>query len=378
MRIPGLGRIRRAARRALNGLENRGVVLLYHRVAEVDRDPQLLCVSPKHFGEHLAVLKGRARGASGSVVPLPDVADAFARAGTDARVVKPPVRPVAITFDDGYADNLLHAKPLLEKYNAPATVFVASGFVGRREEFFWDELDRLLLAPGRLPNHLNLAPPHDEPPLASPMTCDLGADEPWTWALSDEDADYAPARAAAHRAWNVLSPETPTPRHAAYRALCPALAASDPAARTRWLEAIRARLGAGPEGRETHWTLTGDELRDLGSGNLIDIGAHTVTHARLSSLPPEQQCREITESKRALEERLGHPVASFSYPFGNHADYTADTVRLVREAGFDHACSNFGGAVRRRTARRFELNRVLVRDWDGDEFARRLREYFLD
>jgi peptidoglycan/xylan/chitin deacetylase (PgdA/CDA1 family) len=111
---------------------------------------------------------------------------------------------------------------------------------------------------------------------------------------------------------------------------------------------------------------------------LIDIGAHTVTHARLSSLPPEQQCREITESKRALEERLGHPVASFSYPFGNHADYTADTVRLVREAGFDHACSNFGGAVRRRTARRFELNRVLVRDWDGDEFARRLREYFLD
>jgi peptidoglycan/xylan/chitin deacetylase (PgdA/CDA1 family) len=368
MRIPGVGRIKRALRR----LENAGLVLLYHRVAEVERDPQLLCVSPKHFAEHLEVLRGR------RVIPLDWMAEVFAYEGCASRRIKPPHFPVSITFDDGYADNLQHATPILEKYDAPATVFVASGFVGRREEFFWDELDRLLLQPGRLPKALNLAPPHDEPALASPMTCDLGADDPWIWTLSDEDADYTPDRAAAHRAWNVLSPETPTPRHAAYRALCPALAASDPATRTRWLDTIRARLGVDAHGRESHRTMTADELRQLASGNLIEIGAHTVTHARLSSLPVEQQRHEIAQSKHTLDDLLDRRVGSFSYPFGNHADYTPETVRLVREAGFDHACSNFGGAVRRGTADRFQLNRVLVRDWDGDEFARRLREYFLD
>jgi peptidoglycan/xylan/chitin deacetylase (PgdA/CDA1 family) len=374
MRIPGVGRIRRALRR----LESAGLVLLYHRMAEVERDPQLLCVSPKHFAEHLEVLKRLARGLSRPVLPLLDVADAFTWPGIETRVRDRPRRPVAITFDDGYADNLHHAKPLLEKYDAPATVFVTSGFVSRREEFFWDELDRLLLQPGRLPKTLNLAPPHDEPALASPMTCDLGADDPWIWTLSEEDAAYTPDRAAAHRRWNVLSPDTPTPRHAAYRALCPALAASDAATRTRWLDTIRARLNIVPEGRESHRTMTADELRQLASGGLVDIGAHTVTHARLSDLPVDQQRHEITESKRTLEGLLAGPIRAFSYPFGNHVDYTPDTVRLVREAGFDHACSNFGGAVRRGTADRFQLNRVLVRDWDGDEFARRLRGYFLD
>jgi peptidoglycan/xylan/chitin deacetylase (PgdA/CDA1 family) len=370
MRIPGLGRIKRALRR----LENAGVVLLYHRIAEVERDPQLLCVSPRHFDEHLEVLQNGGH----PTVPLERMADVFASSRPYPARLKPPRRPVAITFDDGYADSLHHAKPLLEKHDTPATVFVASGFVGRREEFFWDELDRLLLAPGRLPKTLNLAPPHDEPALASPMTCDVGADEPWIWTVADEDADYTPDRAASHRDWNVLSPETPTPRHAAYRALCPALAASDPVARTRWLDAIRARLRSDPQGRESHRTLTPEELRQLAGGKLIDIGAHTVTHARLSSLPIDRQRDEITQSKRALEDLFGHPTKGFSYPFGNHADYTPETVRLVREAGFDHGCSNFGGAVRRGTTDRFQLNRVLVRDWDGDEFARRLREYFLD
>jgi hypothetical protein len=209
------------------------------------------------------------------------------------------------------------------------------------------------------------------------MSCDLGADEPWMWTLSDEDADYTPARAAAHRAWNVLSPDTPTGRHAAYRALCPALASSDPAARTRWLDAIRGRLGVGSQGRESHRVMTSDELRQLAGGGPIEIGAHTVGHPRLSGLAIDHQRREIAQSGRALGELVGRPVRWFAYPFGNHDDYTADTVRLTREAGFVGACSNFGGPVR-HGADPYQLNRVLVRDWTPDELDQRLRGWFLD
>jgi peptidoglycan/xylan/chitin deacetylase (PgdA/CDA1 family) len=63
---------------------------------------------------------------------------------------------VVVTFDDGYADNLHHAKPLLERYGIPATVFVTSDYIGQEHEFWGDKLERLLLQPGALPQTLQL------------------------------------------------------------------------------------------------------------------------------------------------------------------------------------------------------------------------------
>ena len=58
---------------------------------------------------------------------------------------------VGVTFDDGYGDNLRNAKPILDRHRVPATVFVTSGYVGARREFWWDELGRVVLHAPRVP-----------------------------------------------------------------------------------------------------------------------------------------------------------------------------------------------------------------------------------
>ena len=103
MRIRGLGRLRQAVRRVRNSMISEVVLLAYHRVAEYSSDPWGICVTPRHFQEHLEVLRDY-----GCIMRLEDVVGAL-RKGTL------PHRAVGITFDDGYADNLYNAKPLLER-----------------------------------------------------------------------------------------------------------------------------------------------------------------------------------------------------------------------------------------------------------------------
>jgi peptidoglycan/xylan/chitin deacetylase (PgdA/CDA1 family) len=104
------------------------LILMYHRVATVDSDPLELCVAPDRFGEHLELLRSL-----GEIVPLGALTHSRSTA-----------LQVAITFDDGYADNALAAAPLLEAHAAPATVFVVAGAVGSGRAFWWDRLAGLV------------------------------------------------------------------------------------------------------------------------------------------------------------------------------------------------------------------------------------------
>ena len=76
-----------------------------------------------------------------------------------------------------------------------------------------------------------------------------------------------------------------------------------------------------------------------------------------------------------LEDVLRRPVVGFAYPYGFRSDYTEETVDIVRESGFAWACSNFGDAVW-GDADRFQLPRMLVRNWNGEECARNLKGWF--
>jgi peptidoglycan/xylan/chitin deacetylase (PgdA/CDA1 family) len=238
-----------ARRRSARTRRELPTVLLYHRVATVDDDPLGLCVSPENFAQQLEVIRER-------VVPL---ADAVRGEG------------IAITFDDGYVDNLTTAAPLLD--GLPATLFVTTGL----ERFWWDAVT----------DHLRSV----QPPLV------LG-DRAW-WPR--DTAQRAATRRHVHAFLQPMRPE-------------------GIAALTEGWEATPRRM-------------TVDELRQ--ASQHFAIGAHTRRHPSLARLPEDEQRAELAGAADDLEAWLGNRPAAVSYPFGvPGADVDAVTLRAARAAGF--------------------------------------------
>jgi len=108
---------------------------------------------------------------------------------------------------------------------------------------------------------------------------------------------------------------------------------------TAILFAVSGRLGghsgwAGwPQAVEPFRMMDTRALRDAADAG-IEIGAHSVSHPRLSRLTPEQAEREIVGSQAQLEDAVGRPVRSFAYPFGDAPAAAVDVVARRFDAGF--------------------------------------------
>jgi len=321
------------------------VVLIYHRVAKLERDPQLLAVTPERFDEHIELLAREY-----APVPLASLAESLRRGQV-------PHRGVAVTFDDGYADSLTHAEPALRRHGVPATVFVSSGYLGGTREFWWDELERVLLAPTVLPERLVID----------------AADFGFEAELGDRAA-YGHDAAAANRDWTVLD-QPRDARQRAYLVLARGMRPLAAGVRRDVLAQLRAAAGLDEAARPSHRQLTADEVLRLDASPLVEIGGHTVNHALLSARSEQEQRREIAEDAVALSGICGRPITAFSYPYGGLDDYTDTSVDLAREAGYAYACSNHPAAVKPWTDL-FRIPRHIVRDFSAEEFALRLESWF--
>lgn len=296
--------IRRAARRMRASLERlaerwaRGpTVLLYHRIAEERHDPFGLCVSPTNFAAQLDLL-----AADYQPVSLGELV-ARVQAGEATR------REVAITFDDGYLDNLEVALPLLQRRGIPATFFISSGQVLSGRVFWWDQLEAAFLR---------------NPKLASP-------------------------RLAFHELHDRLVKMPSAERDAA-------------------LAAILDARADGRDARPSRRPLTATEVRAIASDSRMEIGAHSVNHAMLTALGPDERRAEIRQSRADLEVMAGRPIRAFAYPYGHFDDAT---VSEAREQGIEFGCTCVPRRVR-RTDDPLRLPRLEARDCGADEFARAL------
>lgn len=315
--------IRDVARRGLFGLDRllggggRGLILLYHRVADEPSDPYRLCVSPVHFRQHLELLRELGR-------PMP--VNDMARAVADGAL---PNRAIGLTFDDAYIDVLEVAVPLLMEYDLPATVFVTVGSEGREREFWWDELERIFLQNEHLPDVLEI---------------EIGGVNR-SWKLGDSPYIHAPPRATG-RTWHLSDEDAPTPRHAAFRDVYHLLRPLPTPARTALMDRLLAWSGQRADAvRPTHRAMTPNEVAGMTRSGLIQAGAHTVSHPDLTSQPEEVRREEIRRSKSDLEDWIDDEVQGFAYPYGLHDPPSASAVG---DSGFTFACTGDYRSVRNR------------------------------
>lgn len=302
-----------------------GVILLYHRIVSLSSDPLSLAVSPDHFAQQLEYIYRTCHP-----MRLLDLVDAMRQRSL-------PQRAVAITFDDGYSDNFKHAYPLLQSAGIPATIFVSSEQVDTAYEFWWDDLERMLLLPKRLPEYLRIS---------------VGGQE---------------------HEWRIESVEQ---RQRAYGAVHALLRPLDAHTRGKVLDELTSWADLGRAGRSDYRAVTATELSELAQSGCIDIGGHTMTHPVLSALSADAQYAEVVGGRQRLESLIGRRVLAFAYPYGTAQDFTEETAEIVRAAGFHAACTTIPGSIESGDDP-FRLRRCPIFDWDVETFEQQLESYFI-
>ena len=223
---------------------------------------------------------------------------------------KLPSRAVALTFDDGYCDNLEIAVPLLERFGVPATFFLVPGFLSRRVPAWWEVL---------------------------------------AWAVVNRTRDVC-----SWEGETLLSDSVPD--DAVLAPLAERLKRRDRHSRQEALLELTNRLA--PAGSPDDLFLDWEGARSLVQRR-FDIGSHTMFHSILSSEPAEEQRRDLADSRHQLEEELGAPVRILAYPNGLPGDYDETTISMARSAGYAYALTTERG-INRRTTPRYEVKRFMV------------------
>jgi peptidoglycan/xylan/chitin deacetylase (PgdA/CDA1 family) len=295
---------------------------MYHRIS-TEPDYLGLCVSPSNFDRQLVLLKHSAR-----VLPLAEFAQRVSSPDPLSEDI------AAITFDDGYRDNLDVALPILERHRLTATVFVTTDFVdgsrrpvGERLQDAFVRLWQRELAPtswgGVGPPAVDQLVRHTlERPGSLAALADLA------FSLSDIRWERAEGLVDALED----------------------LAGSHVPASPRMLD----------------W----DGVRQLARRG-IEIGSHTVSHQILSGVSRARAEHEIVESKRRIEAEIEHEVRGFAFPNGRIRDFTNADVHCLRNAGYAYACTTERG-VSGKGVDPYGILRLGAGDYAGAMFDLRL------
>jgi peptidoglycan/xylan/chitin deacetylase (PgdA/CDA1 family) len=184
-----------------------------------------------------------------------------------------PRRAVALTFDDGYRNNLLLAHPVLQRFRAPATLFVTAGLIGTKQWMWPSELGEMALRYGLS----EVGAKSGEPLLAGVFAADLPP------AMRLSVGTELLLRLGNRR-------------------------------RTEVMARLRQSFAVEPDDENAF--LSWDEVKALRAGG-VEIGSHTLTHPVLTDLTPPELERELVGSKNLIAERTGHLPDLFCYPHGS-------------------------------------------------------------
>jgi peptidoglycan/xylan/chitin deacetylase (PgdA/CDA1 family) len=300
---------------AAGAVERRLSVVLFHRV--VTEPDALLVHEPdiRRFAEQLAWLK-----ASFKILPLPDALDRLYNGCL-------PAGALAISFDDGYRDNVQNALPVLEQYELPATFFVTSGYL--EGGMMWN--DRVVEAVRH-----------------------------WPTPQIDLDGHGLGVHTLASGRAQVMEQLLKALKYRAYPE------------RDAIAEELYVRSGAPP----ARMMMDAKEIRRLRAAGM-SIGGHTANHPILHAMSRAGAEREIVENKTALEGILGEQIEIFAYPNGKpFRDFDGREIEILRQSGYRYGLTTSDGTADRHTPP-FQIPRFTPWDLRRERYlARMLLNYF--
>lgn len=230
----------------------------------------------------------------------------------DLRAGRPlPPRALAVTFDDGYRDNLTIAGPMLRRMGIPATCFLVPGILSGEVAPWWERLGWAFRR----------------------ARADRLTWEQHDWSLADGG------------------------RRAAFKDVSALLKRRNRAAREASMDELVGLLDPAGEYRSDQQFLDWDGARAL--GEYMELGSHTMYHCIMSEETAPAQQADLADSRAQLSERLGGSFDVLAYPNGTRADYDDATLEGAAAAGYEFAVTTQGGWNTEDTPR-FEIRRWVM------------------
>ncbi|MBI1185840.1 MAG: polysaccharide deacetylase family protein [Alphaproteobacteria bacterium] len=238
----------------------------------------------------------------------------------------------ALTFDDGYRDNLEIAYPTLKAIDCPFTVYVATAYPDGAAELWWQALEAV---------------------------------------IAKEDSVEVIMDGARRR----LECASPRAKSAAFDQLYPWLRAIDEDEQRRFVRNLAAKYDVSLPALREAQALTWDEVHALARDPLVTIGAHTVNHFAVAKLPPDQARREMADGKAKLEKELGRTIEHFAYPYGDENSAGPRDFEIAQSLGFKSAVTTRKGVL--FDAHREHLHALPRVALNGDYQAQRYVDLYL-
>ncbi|MGF7216165.1 peptidoglycan/xylan/chitin deacetylase (PgdA/CDA1 family) [Spirosoma lacussanchae] len=327
-------------RRLKQSVSPSALVLMYHRIAEVDIDPWDLCVSPTHFEQHLQTLQKNY-----PILSVNELADQL----QTGQLTK---QAIVLTFDDGYADNFTIARPMLEKYGIPASFFLTTQPLLDQQRFWWDDLQQIICQTPLLPDRLSLPIADDN--LEFELLTEARLTTALRTSLSTWKAHLAPPSRRAMLYQHIWEKLKPLPHHL----------------QQQTLHALRCWSGAESMATPCPSVMTVAQVRELSQHSLIDVGGHTISHPALANHSRAVQQHEVAGGKSQLDELCRRSLTSFAYPYGN---YNQTTRQVVEQAGFSIAFTTRAVATTRHTDR-YQIGRLQIPDCTGPQLQKQINK----
>jgi peptidoglycan/xylan/chitin deacetylase (PgdA/CDA1 family) len=238
---------------------------------------------------------------------------------------------VVVTFDDGYADNYIHAFPILKRLSIPATIFLPTDVIGTGRVLWHDQV------------------------------------------FSALSKSKVPLIKGFPENGSRFSLGTLEDRRHAQDAILLYIRSLDVSRRNHEIGRLFALLDISMNLESPRIYLDWSEVKAMQSYR-IGFGSHTVSHPILSLLSEAEAREEVLESKRLMEKILGIRVKSFAYPSGRRQDFSETTKALLRESGYECAVTMIHGTNSVGTDL-FEMRRTQYQDGNPHMFGARLTYY---